>query len=338
MARSSKKKCSRSRGRRPPRSKPRVRSRSRSRALRVGTDCSGIEAPIQALKQLRIPFKHVWSSEIDTYCIESIKANYEPGRLYGDKESAYPDGDMRQRNHRKLPDVDLYVCGFPCQSFSHAGKQKGLSDPRGNIIYACLDTIKAKKPRYFILENVKGILSTDKIDKKEKYGEAWNIIWGMLEKLKKLGYSIDWKVMNTRDYGIPQNRERVYIVGTMDGPYTWPAKCKMKSIMDYVDYTDTKKNVTNHNCAKIKDRVFVDLGFLKWNAFNPDYSPTLNTNGAVLWNVILKRYANIKECLMLQGFPPTFKQVVSNRQMKKQIGNSMSVNVLKKLISNLRKT
>lgn len=328
-----------SRGRRNPRSKPRVRSRSRSRSrtLRVGTDCSGIEAPIQALKQLRIPFKHVWSSEIDKYCIESIKANYEPGRLYGDEDGAYPDGDMRNRDHRKLPDVDLYVCGFPCQSFSQAGYRDGLTDPRGNIIYSCFNTIKAKKPRYFILENVKGILSIDKKDKKEKYGEAWKTIWSELEKLKKLGYSIDWKVMNTRDYGIPQNRERVYIVGTMDGEYTWPVKCKMKSIMDYVDYTDTKKNITNHNCAKIKNRVFIDLCFLKWSNFNSEFAPPLNT-GNNMWNVLLKRYANIKECLMLQGFPPSFKQVVSDSQMKKQLGNSMSVNVLKKLIKNLRKT
>lgn len=123
---------------------------------------------------------------------------------------------MTKRNHRRLPDVDLYVCGFPCQSFSTAGKRKGVKDRRGTIIYSCLNTIKAKKPRYFILENVKGILSIDKKDKNEKYGETWKTIWSELEKLKRLGYSIDWKVMNTREYGIPQNRERVYIVGTMD--------------------------------------------------------------------------------------------------------------------------
>jgi len=301
--------------------------------LRIGTDCSGIEAPIQALKQLQIPFKHVWSSEIDKYCIKSIKANYEPGRLYGDKSGAYLDGDIRNRNHNELPDVDLYVCGFPCQSFSLAGKRGGLSDPRGNIIYACLDTIKAKKPRYFILENVKNILYIDKKDKKEKYGEAWKLIWSELAKLKKLDYYIDWKVMNTRDYGIPQNRERVYIVGSMDGEYSWPIECLMKPIMDYVDYTDTKVGPTNHNCAKTKNRVFVDLAFLKWNAFNPTFAPTMAARSR-LWNVILKRYANVKECFMLQGFPTNFKQVISKTQMKKQLGNSMSVNVLKQIISN----
>ena len=139
--------------------------------------------------------------------------------------------------------------------------------------------------------------------------------------------------MNTRDYGVPQNRQRVYIVGSMDGEYTWPTKCVMNPIMNYVDYTDTKVGPTNFNCAKTTNRVFVDLGFLKWNTFSPEYSPTLAANSSH-WNVILKRYSNVKERLMLQGFPTTFKQVVSNTQMKKQIGNSMSVNVLKQIISN----
>ena len=313
-----------------------------SKTLRVGTDCSGIEAPIQALKQLQIPFKHVWCSEIDYHCISSIKANYAPVRLYGDKNGPYPDGDLRNRDHRKLPDVDLYICGFPCQSFSQAGKQKGLSDPRGNIIYSCLDIIKAKKPNYFILENVKNILFIDKKDKKQKYGEAWKVICSELEKLRKLGYSIDWKVMNTRDYGIPQNRERLYIVGIMDGTYTWPQKCVMKPIMDYVDHDDV--SISNIHKTKLANSgqnipassAFIDLGFININKYPyaDKYAPCLCAAG-VLFSVKYNRLANVKEHLMLQGFPTTFKQVVSTCQMKKQIGNSMSVNVLKQLISNL---
>lgn len=85
--------------------------------LRIGTDCSGIEAPIEALKQMRIPFEHVWSCEIDPYARKSIEANYKPNILYE---------DIFKRNHNTLPDIDIYVCGFPCQPFSMARKRKGI--------------------------------------------------------------------------------------------------------------------------------------------------------------------------------------------------------------------
>ena len=123
--------------------------------LRIGTDCSGIEAPIQALRQLGIPHRHVWSSDIDKFCIQSIKSNYDPERLYGDPNGPYPDGDITKRDHSTLPDIDLYVCGFPCQPFSIAGDRKGFEDKRGNVFWSCLDVIKVKQPKYFILENVK---------------------------------------------------------------------------------------------------------------------------------------------------------------------------------------
>ena len=107
--------------------------------LRVGTDCSGIEAPIMALKQLKIPFRHEFSSEIDKHCIESIKANYKPKKIFG---------DMKKRKLKDIPDIDLYVCGFPCQPFSMAGERKGTDDSRGTIFYECLKVIRNKKPNY----------------------------------------------------------------------------------------------------------------------------------------------------------------------------------------------
>jgi DNA (cytosine-5)-methyltransferase 1 len=300
--------------------------------LRVGTDCSGIEAPIQALLQLNIPHKHIFSSEIDKFCIKSIKANYNPEIIFGDKDGPYPEGDITKRNLKDIPDIDLYVCGFPCQPFSMAGKRGGFDDNRGNVFFSCINVIEYKQPTYFILENVKGILSHDK-------GNTWKIILNELEKLKKYNYNIYWKILNTKDYGIPQNRERIFIIGTKYN-FEWPEKQPMDKLENYIDYED--KTIFNNNRLffnKIpKYSLFVDLNFIKYNKYlNSNlFSPCLNT-GNGLWNVKLNRYANIKEYLKLQGFDVTFNYVISKTQIKKQIGNSISINVLKIIFKNMLK-
>lgn len=303
--------------------------------LRVGTDCSGIEAPIQALGQLGIPFRHIFSSEIDKYCIKSIKANYNPEILFGDTEN----GDIRLRNNSSLPDIDLYVCGFPCQPFSAAGNRLGLEDKRGNIFMTCIDVIKCKTPKYFILENVKGILKNNK-------GKTWKVILSELEKLRDLGYQIHWKVLNTKDYGIPQNRERVFIIGIKDLVFNfeWPEKTELDDIYNYIDNTDIhSKTIPNYilKCNYLdkipKYSVFVDFGFKNFYPKNAgEYTSCLLAgHSSNLWCVKYNRFCNVKEWLSLQGFPTDFKQVVSNTQMKKQIGNSMSVNVLKEIFKKI---
>mgnify|MGYP006272666853 CR=1 FL=1 len=171
--------------------------------LRVGTDCSGIEAPIQALLQLKIPFHHVFSSEIDKFCLKSIEANYKPNIIFK---------DILERDIEDVPDIDLYVCGFSCQLFSMLGKRKGVKDKRGTIFECCLEVIREKRPKFFILENVPGLLSIEK-------GKTFQNILQSLEELKD--YTVKWKALNTSDYGIPQNRKRVFIVGTK-GEFSWP--------------------------------------------------------------------------------------------------------------------
>ena len=310
-------------------------------SLRIGTDCSGIEAPIQALRQLGIPHICAWCSDIDKWCIQSIKANYTPERIYGDEDGDYKDGDMRNRNHEELPDVDLYVCGFPCQPFSQAGMRKGLSDDRGNVFFSCIDTIRVKNPKYFILENVKGILWNDKKNKKDKYGNTWKIVWSEIEKLRELGYYVDWRVMNTRHYGIPQNRERVYIVGTMEGEYVWPEKCDMDDIRNYVDWEDNTKDIIKIYKDRCKDLEISNPYFINtmqnYNNYpnGNKYSICLIKNMYGFYSYHKSRKINVKECLMLQGFDTNFNEVVSKKQIKQQLGNSMSVNVVKKIIFNL---
>jgi DNA-cytosine methyltransferase len=260
--------------------------------LRVGTDCSGIEAPIQALINLKIPFTHVFCSDIDKYVIQSIKANYKPKIIFGDKDGPFPDGDITKRKLKDVPDIDLYVCGFPCQPFSQAGDRQGFEDKRGNVFFSCLKVIKKKQPKIFILENVKGLLNHDK-------GETWKVIWSELLKLKK--YNVSWKIMNTREYGIPQNRERVYMIGIKKSEskkeFEWPEKKKMKDLKKFVDNSDTIRQETMCICRDISnDSIFIDLNFLKFTNF-PDsdkHSSCLNTKGG-LWCVPLHRFSNVKE-------------------------------------------
>jgi len=296
--------------------------------LRVGTDCSGIEAPIQALQNIGIPFRHAFACEKDEYCMESLVANYNPDQLYS---------DMTDRDTKMLPDIDLYICGFPCQPFSNAGYRQGVQDEkgRGNLFWYCLEVIATKMPYFFILENVKGLVTIDN-------GDTFSTI---IKELTALHYTVYWNVLNTRDYGVPQQRERLYIVGIRSDikrGFTWPEHKPMKSLSSFIDTKDNecepipdfvKRSGLLKNIPK--DSLFIDIGFTKSNFVNSaTVCPCITTQGN-LWCVPLKRHASIKECLSLQGFPKSFKQVVSERQLKKQIGNSMSVNVLEAIFTSL---
>jgi DNA (cytosine-5)-methyltransferase 1 len=297
--------------------------------LRVGTDCAGMEAPIQALIKLNIPFEHSFSCEKDTYCQETIAANYHPKQVYT---------DMTTRDVSELPAIDLYVCGFPCQSFSSAGKRRGTREKRGQIFWYCLDVIREKRPTYFILENVKGLLTIHS-------GHTFERI---IEELEKIGiYDIHYDVLDTKDYGLPQHRERLFIVGIKKSKkstfhFTNIPYRTLPNVSDYVD-TDSEQEkeippyvLRSGLLDRIpKNAVFIDIGFTQNNFPHSDqYTPSLTTGGN-LWCVPMQRYATIKELLRLQGFPVRFKQVVSDTQMKKQIGNSMSVNVLVAILKEL---
>ena len=140
-------------------------------------------------------FESVGYSEINKYAIEFYNNVFEGETNYG---------DATKINTSTLPDFDLLCAGFPCQPFSVAGKREGFSDTRGTMFFEVLRILKDKRPRYYILENVKGLLSHDN-------GETFKTI---LKNLTDLGiYNIEWSVLNSRYFGVPQNRERVFIVG-----------------------------------------------------------------------------------------------------------------------------
>lgn len=122
--------------------------------IKIGTDCSGMEAPIQAMKNLGIPYHHIFSCDFDDGVKNTIEANFKPEVMYG---------DITKRDNSKVQHVDIYIAGFPCQPFSTAGKQQGFADERGRgvIFYNILDYIERKRPSVFILENVKGLVTLE---------------------------------------------------------------------------------------------------------------------------------------------------------------------------------
>lgn len=140
-------------------------------------------------------FESVGYSEINKYAIEFYNNVFEGETNYG---------DATKIETSTLPDFDLLCAGFPCQSFSVAGKRRGFNDTRGTMFFEVLRVLKDKRPRYFILENVKGLLSHDN-------GQTFKII---LKSLTDLGfYAIEWALLNSRHFSVPQNRERIFIIG-----------------------------------------------------------------------------------------------------------------------------
>ena len=133
-------------------------------------------------------------SEIDKYAIQIYKKHFPKHKNYG---------DATKIDTSKLPNFNLLVGGFPCQPFSIAGKRKGFDDTRGTLFFEIARILRDKRPRYFLLENVKGLLSHNS-------GKTFQTI---LKGLTKMGYFVEWQVLNSKDFGVPQNRERVFIVG-----------------------------------------------------------------------------------------------------------------------------
>jgi len=178
--------------------------------MKVGTFFSGIGSPEQALLNLGIKHDIEFACDIDKYARQTYLKNFDCKKMYE---------DITTLNMKDLSYVDLLVFGFPCQAFSMAGKRGGFEDTRGTLFYDALRYLKEHKPRYFIAENVKGLISHDS-------GKTFQTIIDCLAltvntqmtlmPFNNLGYHIHYKVLNTKDYGIPQNRERIFIVGIRD--------------------------------------------------------------------------------------------------------------------------
>lgn len=162
--------------------------------MRVVSLFSGIGGFEEGLRLSKIDYEIVFASEIDKYARKSYSSNFSDKHLYE---------DIKDINEFDIPEHDLLVAGFPCQSFSIAGSRKGFDDIRGTLFFDIIRILKAKRPKVFLLENVKNLTSHDK----------GNTFKTMIQNLSNLGYSIDFDVLNSKDSGVPQSRERTFIIG-----------------------------------------------------------------------------------------------------------------------------
>ncbi len=158
----------------------------------------------EGFRKLGIKTECVMTSEIKPFAVKALQTNFSNHNLVG---------DISQVNAKDIPDFDFLLGGFPCQPFSAGGKRLGFVDTRGTLFFEIERILTEKKPHGFILENVEGIVKHDRKNKKDLVGRTLTII---IEKLEMLGYRVQWKVLNAADFGLPQARKRVFIVGTLN--------------------------------------------------------------------------------------------------------------------------
>jgi DNA (cytosine-5)-methyltransferase 1 len=277
----------------------------------------------------------VFTSEIDKFAIQTYCANFGSDNIYG---------DITKINECDIPDHDILLAGFPCQPFSQAGLKKGFSDTRGTLFFDIERILLAKKPKAFLLENVKQLRTHDK-------GNTLKVI---LKHLKDAGYKTYVDVLAAKDFGIPQNRERIYIVGFLNNnvDFHFPKPIKIETRVGNILETnpDAKYTISDKLWAGHQRRKLMHKS--KGNGFgyglvNNDsrYTNTISARYYKDGSEILieqngknPRKLTPREAARLQGFPENYNiTAVSDNQLYKQFGNSVCVPVIEKIAEEMEK-
>lgn len=274
--------------------------------------------------ELGVTTECVFTSEIDNECQNVYKENF------GD----IPYGDITKINAESIPNHDILLAGFPCQPFSIIGNMRGFEDTRGTLFFDIARIIKAKKPSAFVLENVKLLVGHNN-------GKT---IKKIMETLKELGYHATYKVLNALNFGLPQKRERVFIVGFRNPCFfQWPSdKIPMKPLSKILEKNVPKEFfASDHIRKKRLEKQVPTKEPTIWhenkagNISAYPYSCALRAGAS--YNYLLvngERRLTSREMLRLQGFPENFKIVCSYTQTRKQAGNSLPVPVAQAVIKN----
>ncbi|MBQ9873177.1 MAG: DNA (cytosine-5-)-methyltransferase [Thermoguttaceae bacterium] len=279
-----------------------------------------------AFDRLGLEGECVFSSDNDLFAQESYEANF------GEK----PLGDITKIDAKDVPDFDLLFGGFPCQAFSICGLRKGFEDKtKGTLFFDIARILKEKRPTAFVLENVKNLAS-------HNGGDTFRTILSVLRD--ELGYCVDYKLLNALDFGLPQKRERVLIVGAkkrfeMDWNFDVREKKTLADVLE--KNVDQRFYASPAVVAKRKARHKPEVSPAIWhenksgNVSSYPYSCALRAGAS--HNYLLvdgERRLTPREMLRLQGFPDEFKIVVSDFQIRKQAGNAIPVDMVAAVIEN----
>lgn len=279
---------------------------------------------------IRIPFdelgyRNVFASEWDNAACDTYEANF------GER----PHGDITKIDAKDIPSHDLLLAGFPCQAFSIMGKMQGFGDIRGTMFFEIARILDYHKPQAILLENVKQLVTHD-------HKRTFSVI---LNKLKQLGYHVKWEILNALDFGVPQKRERTIIVGFRDKRKAERFEFKfdkvaynLSNIIETDDKLDKSLFVSNYISNKRKEKV------KDKNIFYPSiwhenksgnisilpYACALRTGASYNYQLINGcRRPSPRELLRLQGFPDSYKIVVSHQEIRRQTGNSVAVPMIR---------
>lgn len=276
---------------------------------------------------IRIAFERaggrcVFTAESDKHCQAMYAANF----------GEQPAGDITQIHARDIPHHDILTAGFPCQAFSIIGNQSGFADTRGTLFFEIERILKAHHPTAFLLENVKQLTTHD-------HGNTFKTI---LARLNNLGYFVHYKVLNGLDFGVPQKRERIIIVGFKDNyPFQFPARAAhqktLADVLEADERIDKKHFLSSYSRANIQRKLQEQNKVISHrpvvlhenkggNLGIHPFSCALRANGSHNYITVNgERRVTPREMLRLQGFPDDFKMVVADAQIRKQAGNSVVI-------------
>lgn len=270
--------------------------------------------------------KCVFSSEFDKDACKTYEANF----------GEYPSGDITKIKARNIPDFDILLAGFPCQAFSIIGKKEGFANETcGTLFFEIERILRAKRPKAFLLENVRNLVAHDN-------GNTFRTI---KDHLEALGYYVHAKVLNALDYGVPQRRERIIIVGFLKNvPFEFPepvSEDQKKKLTDILEKNVDKKyyvrdEIRKSRLSRLKEKnrnypkPYISHENMGGSVTPHPYSSALRAGASANYILINdERRPTEREMLRIQGFPDSYKIVVTYGKMKKQCGNSVAVPVIK---------